>query len=132
MARTGIETYWSSLEKKIIRIDYGIGWDWPDFWESDRLVREMLDSSDSPIDLLMNLEEAEIPSTTLTELPRIARNAAGSTHPRIRRIFLVGTGAYLRTAWELFKQVFPDVASRVVVCNTLADVYSHPDVPPQS
>jgi hypothetical protein len=132
MHRTGIETYWGSPEKTFIQIDYGSDWDWPEFWASDSIVREMLDTSTVPIDLILNLEEAEIPSTTLTELPRIARSAAGATHARVRHIFLVGTGTYLRTAWDLFQRLFPDIANRIIVCNTLTDAYSHPDMPPQS
>ena len=132
MNRTGIETYWGNPEKTFIRIDYGIDWDWPDFWASDRILREMLDSTSIPVDIILNLEEAEIPSTTITELPRIARNAVALTHPHVHLMFLVGTGTYLRTAWELFQRVFPDNASSIVVCDTLADAEGHRGKPRQS
>jgi hypothetical protein len=125
MTRTGIETYWGNPEKTFIQIDYGIDWDWPDFWASDRSLREMLDSVNTSVDIVLNLEEAEIPSTTITELPRIARNAAGTTHPRVHQMFLVGTGMYLRTAWDLFQRVFPDTARNIIVCDTLTEAYSH-------
>jgi hypothetical protein len=110
-----IAVTWYETEERVIVYRFVGLWSWEDCFNALAEAALCLDKLEYPIHQIVDLRQTyHAPAVTFESLHHIAK-AAAPNHPQAKEVFVIGLKGGILLAFNVFKKIFPQAASRYIV-----------------
>jgi hypothetical protein len=117
-----VDVSWYEAEEQNIIYHFIGRWTWEDCFNSLAEAASFLDQLDYPIHQIVDLRQTYYaPAVTFESLNHIAK-AAAPNHPQAKEVFVIGLKGGVLLAFNVFKKIFPEAASRYIVVHDDAEL----------
>ncbi len=111
----GIQTKWYDDTHQAIVREFDRQWTWEDFYASQQVVHEMLQSVPYDVHQIIDFSASQtLPSNILTHIGKSERNMPKN---RGKSIVVIQSPLY-QTMYNILTKVFPSIVTRVVLVKT--------------
>jgi hypothetical protein len=117
-----IQVSWYEAEKRNIVYTFVGSWSWAECHAAMDKAAFLIDTVDYSVVQIVDLRQTfHAPSITLDGLSYIAKSAAPN-HARAKGVIVIGLKGSVLIAFNIFKQIFPEAATRYILARNEADL----------
>jgi len=113
---------WDNAEKTVVRLTLYPGWSWPELYERNPTIVEMMNSTDQAVYLL--LDTTQISTVPMGGVITHARNIFGAFPPNCEMIILVTRNLLFQRLASIFQATFrADLGKKLHTAPSAEDAY---------
>jgi hypothetical protein len=117
LIKTGsIQVAWENAAKTILRYDFSEGWTWKDIFTIKSKGDQMMDGVQHPVGVLFVLPpKSALPHNAISNV----RHLVKMTHPRAYASVMVSGDVYVKTIYNVLKQVYKPLTETFLHAETV-------------
>jgi hypothetical protein len=114
-----IAVKWENEGHSVLRVIFGPHWDWDDFQQADQVISHIANTTNEPIDLILDARNMIMPVSTLSLIPIVLKGMQGFTHRCIRLAIVAGNITTLGIVCSVIRSMHPDKTQHLYLVSTL-------------
>ena len=116
-----INVNWGNPQQSVLVYSFVTPWTWDEYYSLDNRVRDMLESAQQTVDVILDFSEGrQVPEGALAHLRRLLT----SKYPNRGMVYIVGTNTVVETLGNVITTVYPAASQIVRRAKTMDAAYT--------
>ncbi|NWF68816.1 MAG: hypothetical protein HXY40_07010 [Chloroflexi bacterium] len=111
-----VRVTWDNSDRTALRYDFNERWSWKDLYAMKAIADAMIESVQHPVGVLFVLPfNAALPDNAISNVRSVIKNM----HPRVYTSILISNSVYVKTIYNVLKQVYKPLTKSFLHADTL-------------